>query len=188
MSNVEQVVHGQSRDIIYSVYKFMKKEKERGEVVIPLNRLQERVARATGVGLNTARRIINEGNTKAEGSEFKTPREKINKPAPKSSVNEFEEEIIRKIICNFTATQKRRPTIQAIFEAVKGEGVNFAGKIDSFRNYVKKLGFRWEKTENNRQVLIQSAQKCSSKFFDWSRKMTLFYRDLFYAWQRRYLN
>jgi predicted DNA-binding protein YlxM (UPF0122 family) len=36
--------------------------------------------------------------------------------------------------------------------------------------------------------IIQSAQKCGSKFFDWSRKMTLFYRDLFYAWQRRYLN
>jgi hypothetical protein len=35
---------------------------------------------------------------------------------------------------------------------------------------------------------LQSAQKCGSKFFDWSRKMTLFYRDLFYAWQRRYLN
>jgi hypothetical protein len=35
---------------------------------------------------------------------------------------------------------------------------------------------------------VQSAQKCGSKFFDWSRKMTLFYRDLFYAWQRRYLN
>jgi hypothetical protein len=36
--------------------------------------------------------------------------------------------------------------------------------------------------------VIQSAQKCGSKFFDWSRKITLFYRDLFYAWQRRYLN
>jgi hypothetical protein len=39
-----------------------------------------------------------------------------------------------------------------------------------------------------KQCLLQSAQKCGSKFFDWSRKMTLFYRDLFYAWQRRYLN
>jgi hypothetical protein len=37
-------------------------------------------------------------------------------------------------------------------------------------------------------IYVQSAQKCGSKFFDWSRKMTLFYRDLFYAWQRRYLN
>jgi hypothetical protein len=35
---------------------------------------------------------------------------------------------------------------------------------------------------------LQCAQKCGSKFFDWSHKMTLFYRDLFYAWQRRYLN
>jgi hypothetical protein len=38
------------------------------------------------------------------------------------------------------------------------------------------------------RLYIQSAQKCGSKFFDWSRQMTLFYRDLFYAWQRRYLN
>jgi hypothetical protein len=30
-------------------------------------------------------------------------------------------------------------------------------------------------------IIIQSAQKCGSKFFNWSRKMTLFYRDLFYA-------
>jgi transposase len=58
---------------------------------------------------------------------------------------------------NVTVTQKRRPTIQAVFETVKREGVNFTGKINSLRNLVKKLGFRWKKTEN-KQVLIEKPE------------------------------
>jgi transposase len=154
MSNAKRVVHAQGREIIYSVYKFMKIEKERGAVTIPLNRLHERVAKATGVGVRTVHRIINEGAAKGDDSDVKSPQKEVDKPTPKSSLNECEEKIIRKIIHNFTAIQKRTPTVEAVLEAAKREGVNFAGNIASFKKLIEKLGFPGKKTENNRQVGI----------------------------------
>jgi transposase len=154
MSNAKRVVHAQGREIIYSVYKFMKIEKERGAVTIPLNRLHERVAKATGVGVRTVHRIINEGAAKGDDSNVKSPQKEVDKATPKSSLNECEEKIIRKIIHNFTASQKRTPTVEAVLEAAKREGVNFTGNIASFKKLIEKLGFPGKKTENNRQVGI----------------------------------
>jgi transposase len=139
MSNQKKVVHSQGREIIYNVYKFMKNEKDCGEVSIPLNRLQERVAEATGVGICTHRRII-----------------KFTSPKPKQSVDQYEEEIIRNNIYTYADIHKRRPTMKAVFEAVKDEeGVNFTGKIRSFRRLVHKIGFRWKKTQDNRKTLVK---------------------------------
>lgn len=45
----KKVFHSQHREIIYSVFKFTKEEKDRGKVIIPLNLLQERFARATAI-------------------------------------------------------------------------------------------------------------------------------------------
>jgi transposase len=156
MSNQKKVVHSQGREITYNVYKFMKNEKDCGEVSIPLNRLQERVAEATGVGICTHRRIIKEAENKPVGSKFTSPRKKINQPKPKQSVDQYEEEIIRNNIYTYADIHKRRPTMKAVFEAVKDEeGVNFTGKIRSFRRLVHKIGFRWKKTQDNRKTLVK---------------------------------
>jgi hypothetical protein len=48
-------------------------------------------------------------------------------------VDEFDEEIIRKIIHNFSNIRIKRPTMAAVFQAVKEEGIRFTGKINSFR-------------------------------------------------------
>jgi transposase len=158
MRNQKKVVHSQGREIIYNVHKFMKNEKDCGEVSIPLNRLQERVAEATGVGICTLRRIIKEAENKPVRSKFTSPRKKINQPKPKQSVDQYEEEIIRNIIYTYADIHKRRPTMKAVFEAVKDEeGVNFTGKIRSFRRLVHKIGFRWKKTQDNRKTLVEKS-------------------------------
>ncbi|KAG5886613.1 hypothetical protein JTB14_001037 [Gonioctena quinquepunctata] len=108
MSSSKKIIHSQGREMIYNVYKFMQSEKEQQALTIPLSNLQERVAKACGVGINTVKRIINEGKEKSPATPFKSPRKTINKPSTsKGSVDEFEEEIIRKIIYNYTAIQKR---------------------------------------------------------------------------------
>lgn len=149
MSNKKKVVHSQGREIIYSVYKYMKNEKDQNKLTsLPLNRLQERVSEATGV--STVKRIIKEADKKPEDTKFKSPRKNINKHSPKSSADQYEEEIIRNVIHSFAAIHKKRPTMRAVFEAVKSEeGANFTGKITSFRSLVHKIGFRWKK--NSRQ-------------------------------------
>jgi transposase len=157
MSNRKKVVHSQGREIIYNVYNFMKEEVH-GTPAIPFSRLQDRVAKATGVGLNTVKRIIKEAEQNG-GTKFSSPRKTIVKPSPRSSVDEYEEEVVRNVIYNFTKTHNKRPTMKAVFEAVKNEdSMNFTGKIRSFRRLVHRLGFRWKKCHNNRQVLIEKTE------------------------------
>lgn len=125
---------------------------------MPLARLQERVADATGVGLNTVRRIIKEGESKPGSSKFTSPRKTIAKASPKSTFDEFEEEIIRKVVCTFISIHKCRPTIDKILEAVKADGIAFTGKRSTFSNVLRKLGFRWRRTEDNRRLLVEKSE------------------------------
>lgn len=175
MSNRKKTVHSQGREIIYSVYKFMTEEK--GAPVIPLSNVQERVARATGVGLNTVKRVIAEAKRKPEGSKFTSPRKRTKKSSPKSTVDQFQEEIIRNTIYTYASIHKQRPTMKAIFELLKTEeGVNFTGKLSSFRNLIRKMGFRWKKTQDNRKVLIEKTD-IRAKRVEFLRKLQQYKKE-----------
>lgn len=81
------------------------------------------------------RRIVKEANRKSPGSPFKSQRKNIQEPSiSKGSIDEFEEEIIKRIIYSYAAIHKRIPAMKTLFKEVKNEvGINFTGKIDSFR-------------------------------------------------------
>nr|CAI5817021.1 unnamed protein product [Callosobruchus analis] len=55
----------------------------------------------------------------------------------------------------FVQIHKRRPTMQVVYEAVINDGVSLSGKLTSFKKIVRKLGFRWRRTEDNRKVLLE---------------------------------
>uniref|UniRef100_A0A6P7H5N0 Uncharacterized protein LOC114346491 n=1 Tax=Diabrotica virgifera virgifera TaxID=50390 RepID=A0A6P7H5N0_DIAVI len=46
--------------------------------------------------------------------------------------------------------------MSAVYNAVKNE-LNFQGKLSSFRKVVKKLGFKWQKTNDNRKILMEKS-------------------------------
>lgn len=73
-----RVLSGQSREIINCIVKFMKEEAEAGHVLIPLSKVQERVAKATGVCLRTIKTIAHESKEIDQGkkSSFSTPNKK----------------------------------------------------------------------------------------------------------------
>jgi hypothetical protein len=48
--------------------------------------------------------------------------------------------------------------METVFDAVKQEGICLEGKLTTFRNIVKKLGFTWRKTKDNRMVLIEKSE------------------------------
>jgi hypothetical protein len=81
-------------------------------------------------------------------------------------VDQYEEEIIRNIIYTYADIHNRRSTMEAIFEAVKDEGVNFTGKIRSFR-----IGFRWKKTQDNRKTLVEKSD-IKAKRVEYLRRIT----------------
>lgn len=70
-----KVLSGQSREIISSILTFMQKEADLGHVSIALNKVQERVAQATGVSIRTIRVIKHEAEhiDRGEKSLFSTP-------------------------------------------------------------------------------------------------------------------
>lgn len=106
----------------------------------------EKVVEATGISRRTVVRIINEGRQIQTGEidTFKSRETTIKRPSPKSTVDEFAEQVIRRTIYNFHITDKQKPTVQAILNKVRDdEGVNFTGQITSFRRLLKKLGFRY---------------------------------------------
>jgi hypothetical protein len=66
--------------------------------------------------------------------------------------------------------------MKAVFEAVKDEeGVNFTGKIRSFRRLVHKIGFGWKKTQDNRKTLVEKFD-IKAKRVEYLRRITR-YRD-----------
>ncbi|KAF2891728.1 hypothetical protein ILUMI_14445 [Ignelater luminosus] len=163
--NNSKMIHSQGRELIYGVYQFMKKEKEEGEPVIFLSNLREKVAAGTGVSLSTVKRIIKKGKNKPERATFSSPRKTIEKPSPKSDLDQFDEEIIRTVIYRFTKTHQCRPTLPKILEAVKNERVDFTRKLSIFRKIIIRLGFRWRKTEDRRKILLENPETGKSGDF-----------------------
>jgi hypothetical protein len=71
--------------------------------------------------------------------------------------------------------------MQTIFDAVKHEGVCLERKLTTFRNVVKKLGFTWGKTKDNRMVLIKKPEirsKRTYSFFATIKKIELSYESV----------
>lgn len=153
-----KVVHSQTREVVYNVLNFMDSEAKNGEVLIPLRKVQERTASATGVGLRTIRKIKNEGekltSAATSPSTFSTPNKKRNCKKPVTGLDNFDECAVRRIVHNFYKTEKCVPTVETLREKLK-EDLNYEGGKTSLRKILRNLGFRWRKTKTNRKILIE---------------------------------
>lgn len=150
-----KVIHSQAREIISNVYLFMKREAEAGSA-INLKKIGERVAEATGVSESSVRRIIRETKKIDSGAStsFSTPGKQRTKPCTKSGLDGFNEEVVRRTVHNFYITNKERPTVNKVLCKLK-DSINFQGSASTLRKILLKLGFRWKKTKQNRQILME---------------------------------
>lgn len=150
----KKVYHSQAREIVANVYSFMKREAESGGP-INLKKVQERVHEATGVPLRTVKRIMSEKKkVVAESTSFKTPKKKSSREKSKTDLDEFDLGVIRRTINEFHLVKGERPTIRSLLLVLR-ESINFQGGQWALREILKKLNFKWKKTENNRKVLIE---------------------------------
>lgn len=98
----------------------------------------------------------------------------MRKPNPKTNLDQFEEEIIRKTIYTFADIYKRLPTIKCVFDKLKRtSGIDFDGKLSLFRRVVCKLRFHWGKTSDNRKTLMKKTD-IRMKRVDFLRKMKMY--------------
>ena len=148
-----KVLHSQSREIIFNVYSFMKKEAENGEPS-NLSRVQTRVAEATGVSVSSLKRILKEQKS---GKGFSTPHKKRPRRKVKTVIDDFDKCVVRRTVNEFHRAEGERPTLKSLLPVLR-EKINFTGSIWSLRKIIHDLGFRWKKSVNNRKLLVEKTE------------------------------
>lgn len=152
----KKVLHSQTREAIFNVYKFMKEEADHG-IQKKVTAVNERVCQATGTSLSSLKRIIKEGETNLkEGKSFTTPN-KIRKRNSKCVLDDFDKCALRRIIHNFRNNMGELPTLKTLLPLVRSD-LNFSGGTSTLRKIIRSMGFRWRKTKNNRRVLIEKEE------------------------------
>ncbi|KAJ4436073.1 hypothetical protein ANN_18700 [Periplaneta americana] len=78
-----KTIHSEGRKYIYRVIKFCDEEKERGQLIVPINNTNTRASLATQVSERTISQIRKKGHMADDaGTELGTPSKK-RKPSPK---------------------------------------------------------------------------------------------------------
>lgn len=108
-----QVLHSQSREIINNVIKFFEWEVKEG-LIVPLNKVKERVIQATGIAKNSYYKIKKEGDAINEGASasFEIPRKRREKKNTKCCLDDFDLGCIRRTVYNFYLTNNEVPTVK----------------------------------------------------------------------------
>ncbi|CAG5016191.1 unnamed protein product [Parnassius apollo] len=131
------------------------KEKQSSAPVIPFERVNERVAAATGISLRTVARITNEGKLAEESSsKIVTPGKKRKTRKDKIVMDNFDIGVLRRKIHEFYSCKKEIPTVNKLLRLLKEE-IGFTGSREILRQHIKKIGFRYKKTKSNRKVLME---------------------------------
>jgi transposase len=149
MRKSSTTLNDQAREIIYYVHCFMKNEAENG--VSNLKQVQKRTAKATNTCVATVRRIVREGE---RNGEFKTPGKKRPREKPMTDLDNFDQGVIKRCILNFYSTEQVLPTVEKLRQKLQND-INYQGSEGSLRRIIKKLGFKWQRTENNKLMLVE---------------------------------
>lgn len=151
-----KVLKSQTREVIYNVMEFMKKEADHGGFLIDCKKVRERVSAAVGVSRMTLARINQEAKRqRSEGQPlFETPNKKRKRKKPVTDLDDFDKSVIRRMINGFYLVEKCLPTLPKLHSKLVKD-IGFNGGKTSLRTVIKQLGFKWKKTRNNRHVLIE---------------------------------
>ena len=127
----------------------------------------DRTAKATGVSRSTIYRIRKEQkDTGMVGSPQRSERGAY-KP-----VDDFDDIVIRNKVHDFYTVRRQLPTLINLHSVLKTD-IDYPGSITTLRKTVRKLGFRWKKTNDNRKVLVEKPSVVSLRLNFYRRKKEL---------------
>ncbi|KAK4324273.1 hypothetical protein Pmani_005113 [Petrolisthes manimaculis] len=112
--------------------------------------IDQETATATGISVRSLHRFKREAK---EGCISSPPKKRMRK-SPVLSIDTFEEECIRRVITSFYE-RGEIPTLKNILEQVKEAPISFKGQKSSLYKLMKKLGFRFKKTDKGRHILME---------------------------------
>lgn len=153
-----RVLHSQAREIVYNVYEHFLQEFQLSnpDKKPILKDIKLKVSKATKVGFRTVERVLAE-KQKMEGSGshlYSTPGKTRPRRINKCDMDDFDKCALRRIINNFHMTENERPTLATVLKKAR-EDLNFKGSRESIRLIIRRLGFKWRKCEDNRQLLME---------------------------------
>jgi len=85
---------------------------------------------------------------------FHSPDKKRNKESKVTGLDDFDLAAVRRTVHNFYIEEKRSPTINGLRMKL-AEVIDFQGGNISVRKILKKIGFKWQKTKSNKQILVE---------------------------------
>lgn len=158
-----KMLHSQTREVIFNLYNFMKREAAEGPIL--LQKVQKRVAEATGVSRSSVQRVLLECKKQQEQPQeaeqpviplptFTTPKKKWKKKIKKTDLDDFDKTVVRRTIYEFHRTEGQRLTLKTLLSVLKDK-IGFNGEIWALRQVLKQLAFRWKKAPDNRKFLIE---------------------------------
>lgn len=149
------VLRTQARQMIHDVMTFFKNEALEG-LQYDIKAAQRRTAAATGVSLRTVQSIARAASVPGASLHevFRTPGKKRAGRKKVTAINSSQRGVIKRCIHNFHNTENELPTVNRLSRKLK-QTLNFQGSSSSLRRILKELGFKWRRTEDKRQVLIE---------------------------------
>jgi hypothetical protein len=177
MPTVQSRQYRKSRETVGNVMKFMQKEEDEHKFIIPVSKLHERVASATGVSKSSITTIKKEMLNLQAGAttSHSTPKIYKTRLRPCTNLDDFDMCVVRRTIHQFYIHEKRVPTVKAVLMKLR-ETIGHKGQASSVLKILKALGFRWRKMRDNRRILIEK-QYVRSARVAFLRAVTRFRRD-----------
>lgn len=177
-------VNSQSREIVYNVYKYFLNEAEtfkKSDNCKYFNKLQERVIEATGISKCTLGRILKEADQKPPSMPFETPQRKRPKKDFLLNLDSFDYDVIRRMVYDFHSKFKELPNLKKLRLKLI-EAINFKGSTFTLRKILRKLGFRYCKTKDNRKTLMEKhdVRLKRTKYLDKIKKNRIEGREIVY--------
>ncbi|VVD05781.1 unnamed protein product [Leptidea sinapis] len=104
------------KEVLLKVKEFFLKEKQATAPIIPFEKVNDRVAAATGISLRTVTRIIGEGRlAEASSSKIVTPGKNRKKRKDKILMDDFDIGVLRRKIHEFYTMKREIPTVKEFF-------------------------------------------------------------------------
>jgi hypothetical protein len=155
----------------------MQQEADRRQFGIPVTKVHERVASATGIS-KSARKIIKKEMLNVQAgaaTSNSTPKRNRNRPRTVTKIDDVDMCVVRRTIHEFCLREKRLPTVKAVLTKLR-ECIGYKGQASSLLKIFKELGFRWRRMRDNRSILIKKQDvRCARVAF--LRAIAKFRRD-----------
>ncbi|XP_064083062.1 uncharacterized protein LOC135199076 [Macrobrachium nipponense] len=156
-----QQLSAQTREVIFNVHEYFKREKENKTVMHGFDKAVQRTMDATKQCRSTIYRICKEGKDNLEENEapvFNVKKRK--RPPTVTNIDGFDQCVLRRTVLGYYV-RKEIPTLDSILLEVK-ENIGFSGCRESLRKILKEIGFKYGRV-NGRKFLLERSDIASAR-------------------------